>query len=147
MSDYLNLLKEYNEINSNYKSIITDYHFFESCIKEFISSIASIEKSLNNGGNIKENSLIFFIEKYKDLIEKIKQQLTKENCDIISPIYSVCENQNKQMKKLLSSYNKIKNDLFEGKVKLNNAKKEYISYIEILKEDNKSKEIKKNSEK
>ena len=144
MSDYLNLLKEYNEINSNYESILTDYHFFESCIKEFISSISSIEKCLSNSVNIKENSLIFFVEKYKNLIEKIKHLFTKENIDIISPLYSICENQNNQMKNLLSSYNKIKNDLFEGKVKLNNAKKDY---IEILKEDNKAKESNKNSEK
>ena len=144
MNDYLNLLKEYNEINSNYESIITDFHFFDNCTKEFISSITSIDKCLNNNGNIKENSLVFFAEKYKILSEKIKHLFTKENIDIISPISAICENHNNQVKKLLTSFNNIKNDLFEGKLKLNNAKNDY---IEILKEENKAKESKKNSEK
>ena len=144
MSDYLNLLKEYNEINSNYESIITDFNFFESCTKEFFSSILSIEKCMANNGPIKENTLNFFFEKYKDFIGKIKQLLNKETIDIISPLYTVCDNQNKQMYKVLSSYKKIKNDLFEGKLKLNNAKKDY---IEMIKENNKAKELKKNSEK
>ena len=144
MSDYLNLLKEYNEINSNYESIITDFNFFESCTKEFFSSILSIEKCMANNGPIKENTLNFFFEKYKYFIGKIKQLLNKETIDIISPLYTICDNQNKQMNKVLSSYKKIKNDLFEGKLKLNNAKKDY---IEIIKEDNKAKELKKNSEK
>ena len=144
MSDYLNLLKEYNEINSNYESIVTDFNFFESCTKEFFSSILSIEKCMANNGPIKENTLNFFFEKYKYFIGKIKQLLNKETIDIISPLYTICDNQNKQMNKVLSSYKKIKNDLFEGKLKLNNAKKDY---IEIIKENNKAKELKKNSEK
>ena len=144
MSDYLNLLKEYNEINSNYESIVTDFNFFESCTKEFFSSILSIEKCMENNGSIKENTLNFFFEKYKYFIGKIKQLLNKETIDIISPLYTICDNQNKQMNKVLSSYKKIKNDLFEGKLKLNNAKKDY---IEIIKENNKAKELKKNSEK
>ena len=144
MSDYLNLLKEYNEINSNYESIMTDFNFFESCTKEFFSSILSIERCMANNGPIKENTLNFFFEKYKYFIGKIKQLLNKETIDIISPLYTICDNQNKQMNKVLSSYKKIKNDLFEGKLKLNNAKKDY---IEIIKEDNKAKEQKKNSEK
>ena len=144
MSDYLNLLKEYNEINSNYESIMTDFNFFESCTKEFFSSILSIEKCMANNGPIKENTLNFFFEKYKYFIGKIKQLLNKETIDIISPLYTICDNQNKQMNKVLSSYKKIKNDLFEGKLKLNNAKKDY---IEIIKENNKAKELKKNSEK
>ena len=144
MSDYLNLLKEYNEINSNYESIVTDFNFFESCTKEFFSSILSIEKCMENNGSIKENTLNFFFEKYKYFIGKIKQLLNKETIDIISPLFTICDNQNKQMNKVLSSYKKIKNDLFEGKLKLNNAKKDY---IEIIKENNKAKELKKNSEK
>ena len=144
MNDYLNLLKEYNEINSNYEAIITDFHFFDNCTKEFISSITSIDKCLSNNENIKENSLVFFAEKYKILSEKIKHLFTKENIDIISPISAICENHNNQVKKLLTSFNNIKNELFEGKLKLNNAKNDY---IEILKEENKAKESKKNSEK
>jgi hypothetical protein len=112
---------------------MTDFNFFESCTKEFFSSILSIEKCMANNGPIKENTLNFFFEKYKYFIGKIKQLLNIETIDIISPLY-------KQMKEVLSSYTKIKNDLFEGKLKLNNAKKDY---IKIIKEDNKAKEQKK----
>ena len=142
MSDYLNLLKEYDEINSNCEAIRKDFNFFESYIKQFISSISSIDKCIINSEKIKENSLIFFVEKYKELFEKIKTIVNID--DITSPLYSICENQNNQMKKILTSYKKIKNDLFEGKLKLNNAKKEY---IEIFKKDNETKEQNNESEK
>ena len=142
MSDYLNLLKEYDEINSNCEAIRKDFNFFESYIKQFISSISSIDKCIINSEKIKENSLIFFVEKYKELFEKIKTIVNID--DITSPLYSICENQNNQMKKILTLYKKIKNDLFEGKLKLNNAKKEY---IEIFKKDNETKEQKNESEK
>ena len=106
MSDYLNLLKEYDEINSNCEAIRKDFNFFESYIKQFISSISSIDKCIINSEKIKENSLIFFVEKYKELFEKIKTIVNID--DITSPLYSICENQNNQMKKILTLYKKIK---------------------------------------
>ena len=45
--------------------------------------MTSMSGCLNDNGNIKENSLVFFAEKYKILSEKIKQLFTKENIDIM----------------------------------------------------------------
>jgi len=56
--------------------------------------MTSMSGCLNDNGNIKENSLVFFAEKYKILSEKIKHLFTKENIDIISPISAICENHN-----------------------------------------------------
>ena len=137
MSDYLNLIKEYDEINSNYEAINSDYDLIDKCINHFISTILSLEQSKINTSSVKDNSLIFFLENYKYSVEKIKQSLNIDKEDILSPLKNICENQSTQMKNIINSFKKIKNDLFEGKLKLNNAKKEY---IELLKEDNKIKE-------
>ena len=137
MSDYLNLIKEYDEINSNYKAINNDYDLIDKCINHFISTILLLEQSKINTNSVKDNSLIFFLENYKYSVEKIKQSLNIDKEDILSPLKNICENQSTQMKNIINSFKKIKNDLFEGKLKLNNAKKEY---IELLKEDKKIKE-------
>ena len=129
MNDYLNLIKEYDEINSYYKSIKGDYEILEGYIKQFISAISLLNKPLINEKNLQENYLFFFIEKYTDFVNKIKESINIENIDLITPLKQVCETQHNQMKKILSSYNKIKTDLFEEKLKLNNAKKEYMQML------------------
>ena len=139
MNDYLNLLKEYDEMKSNYSSIKSDYKTFESYINQFISSILSLNKCIINIENLKDNSLIFFTEKFNNTVKKINQIISFENIDMIAPLKQVCESQDIYMKNILESYNKIKNDLFEGKLKLTNAKNEYIN---ILKENTKEKETK-----
>ena len=140
MNDYLNLLKEYEEINSDYKSIKSEYNIFGGYLNQFISAITLLEQTEINEEYLKDNLLLFFIEKYKNSVEKINQLVYIENANFITPLKQVCMTQNIQMKKILGSYEKIKNDLFEGKLKLNNSKKEY---IEILKEKDKIKEINK----
>ena len=139
MNDYLNLIKEYDEINSYYKSIKGDYEIFEGYIQQFISAISLLNKPLLNEKNLKENYLFFFIEKYTDFVTKIKEAINIENIDLITPLKQVCDNQHNQMKKILGSYKKIKTDLFEEKLKLSNAKKEY---LQILNENNPNQEIK-----
>ena len=139
MNDYLNLIKEYDEINSYYKSIKGDYEILEGYIKQFISAISLLNKPLINEKNLQENYLFFFIEKYTDFVNKIKESINIENIDIITPLKQVCETQHNQMKKILSSYKKIKTDLFEEKLKLNNAKKEY---MQLLNENANNQEIK-----
>ena len=143
MNDYLDILKEYNEIKSNYQSIKNDFDIFERYMNQFIKAIISLKHSLIYNETIKDNSLFFFVEKYKDLIEKIEKIINVDNANLASPLINIVDNQNNQMKKILSSYEVIKKDLFEGKLKLNNAKKEY---FEILKEDNKIDEIKNDKE-
>ena len=143
MNDYLNILKEYDEIKSNYVSIKNDFDIFERYINHFTKAIISLKQCLIYNESIKDNSLFFFVEKYKDLIDNIEQLINVENENLVSPLINVVDNQNIQMKKILNSYEIIKKELFEGKLKLNNARKEY---IEILKEDNKIDETKNDKE-
>ena len=139
MNDYLNLIKEYEEINSHYISIKGDYEIFESYINQILSAISLLNQPIIDENNLKQNSLLFFTEKYKNLVEKIKELISTENLDLVTPLKQVCETQNNQMKKIIGSYKKIKNGLFEEKLKLDNAKKEY---IQILNENKKTSEIK-----
>ena len=143
MNDYLNILKEYDKNKSNYISIKNDFDIFERYINHFTKAIISLKQCLIYNESIKDNSLFFFVEKYKDLIDNIEQLINVENANLVSPLINVVDNQNIQMKKILNSYEIIKKELFEGKLKLNNARKEY---IEILKEDNKIDETKNDKE-
>ena len=93
MNDYLNLIKEYDEINSYYKSIKGDYEILEGYIKQFISAISLLNKPLINEKNLQENYLFFFIEKYTDFVNKIKESINNENIDLITPLKQVCETQ------------------------------------------------------
>jgi hypothetical protein len=107
MSDYLNLIKEYDEINSNYEAINSDYDLIDKCINHFISTILSLEQSKINTNSVKDNSLIFFLENYKYSVEKIKQSLNIDKEDILSPLKNICENQSTQMKNIINSFKKI----------------------------------------
>ena len=138
MNDYLNLLKEYEEIDSYYKSIKSDYDFFEIYINQFINAISLLDYAKIKDELIKEKYILLFKEKYGDLVKKTNEIINIDNIDLIAPLKQVCESQNNQMKKILECYKKIKNNLFEGKLKLTNAKKEY---LEILNEKNQIKDL------
>ena len=156
MNDYLNLIKEFEEINEHHKSIKDDYEIFEKYINQFLSAISLLKDPIIKKENPKGNSLFFFIEKYNNFSEKIKELISIENVDLIRPLKQVCETQNNQMDKVIASYKKIKNDLFEEKLKLNNAKKEYdqilnknIKSLEESKKESKgdnSSDLKKNED-
>ena len=135
MNDYFNLLNEYQELQTNlknqedYKNTINDY------IKTFINSISSLAIQDNkNDENLKEEeSLFIFSNLYKNLINDLKKSILI-NFEIDAPLSEMYESQRKTMKKVFDSFNEIKNNLFEGKQKLNNAKKECLDFIKMNKE-------------
>ena len=141
MDDYLNLLKEYQEINAIYKSLKDDYDIFESYINQFLAAISLLNKPKLKDENIKDNNLIFFVEKFCISVEKLKNYNIVKNNEIIDSLKQVYINQNNQMVKVIDTYNKIKNELFEEKLNLNNAKKEYIKLLNENRKKSKSKKV------
>ena len=143
MDDYLNLLKEYDEINSIYKSIRGDYNAFERYIDQFFAAISLLIKPKINEKNLKDSDLIVFIEKYSIFVEKLKIFNDAKNNELMNSSKQVYEKQNTLMGKVLESFNKLKDELFEGKLKVIKAKNDY---IQILNENPKTSKIKNDND-
>ena len=128
MNDYFNLLKEYQELQSNYDIQKDDVEIITKYICTFANSILSLSNCIKSNSNIKDNTLNYFISLYKNLTLELKN-LNILDSSMTFPLQKIKESQDNVMKQIFNSFNEIKIDLFEGKQKLNKAKKEYTDFL------------------
>ena len=128
MTDYFDLLKEYQELQSNFKNETDNINIIAYYVQSFTITISSLLKCVNSNDPLEDESLIYFTKLYKKLIE----DLDKSNLfgyDLILPLQQMNESQNLSMKRIIESFNEIKSNLLEAKQKLNNAKKDYFDFL------------------
>ena len=128
MSDYFDLLKEYQELTSNFKNETDNINIIAYYVQSFTISVSSLFKCINSNDPIKDEALLYFTKLYKKLIEDLKESNILSN-DIILPLQQMNESQNTSKNRIFNSFNEIKNNLLEAKQKLNNAKKEYFDFL------------------
>ena len=128
MSDYFDLLKEYQELTSNFKNETDNINIIAYYVQSFTISVSSLFKCINSNDPIKDEALLYFTKLYKKLIEDLKESNILSN-DIILPLQQMNESQNISKDRIFNSFNEIKNNLLEAKQKLNNAKKEYFDFL------------------
>ena len=137
MNDYCNLLTEYQEIQSNFKNQIDDVDLMIKYIGSFTSNISSFIKSGRKYNTPKDDLFNFFTTLYKNFLEDINKL---NLLDIVIPLQQLKESQNINKNRIFNLYNDIKNNLFEGKQKLINAKNNYLEFIK-----GKNKDLEKNN--
>ena len=141
MKDYYDLLKEYQDLQTKFKNKIDNMNIFAYNIQSFEFSISSLIKSINSNSPLDDDNLLLFNKLYTDLLVDLKN-LNKGNIDIIAiPLQQMVQSQNDAKNRIFGLFNDIKNSLFEGKQKLNTAKKEYLNF---LKENKEIQKLKKN---
>ena len=141
MKDYCDLLKEYQDLQTKFKNKLDNMNIFAYNIQSFEFSISSLIKSLNSNSPLDDDNLLLFNKLYTDLLVDLKN-LNKGNIDIIAiPLQQMVQSQNDAKNRIFGLFNDIKNSLFEGKQKLNTAKKEYLNF---LKENKEIQQFKKN---
>ena len=133
MNDYFDLLKEYQDLQSNFKEETDNIRIIAYYVQSFGKAISTLLACIKSTDPKKDESLLFFTKLYKNLIEDLKKSNLFNN-DLILPLQQMNESQNNFMKGIFNSFNSIKNNLFETKQKLNNAKKEYFDFIKENKE-------------
>ena len=137
MNDYCNLLTEYQELQSNFKNQIDDVDLMIKYIGSFTSNISSFIKYGCKYNILKDDLFNFFTALYKNFLEDINKL---NLLDIVVPLQQLKESQNINKKRIFNLYNDIKNNLFEGKQKLINAKNNYLEFIK-----GKNKDLDKNN--
>ena len=140
MNDYYGLLKEYQELQTNFTNNIYNMNIIAYYFQSFGLSISSLNKSIKSNAPINNDNLIYFTKLYSDLLLDLKN-MNLDNSDIIIPIQQMNESQNETKKRIFGLFNEIKSSLFEGKQKINIAKKEY---LEFLKENKEIQQLEKN---
>lgn len=133
MNDYFDLLKEYQELQSKFKNQSDNINIIAYYVQSFAINISSLLKCIYSTEPLEDESLLYFVKLYKNLIENLKKT-NVFNYDIILPLQKMNESQNEVKNKILNTFNEIKSNLFEAKQKLNNAKKEYFDYLKVGKQ-------------
>ena len=128
MSDYFNLLKESQELEINFKNQKDNINTIAYYVQSFGISISSLLKCYNSDDPLNDESLVYFTNLYKNLIKDLKES-NIFNFDILLPLQQMDESQNYSKNRIFNLFNEIKNNLFEAKQKLNNAKKDYFDFL------------------
>ena len=134
MNDYSYLLKEFQDLKFDYMNQKNDIDKLMKYFQSFASIISLFHKSccINKDDILKDESFHFFIKLYQNLIEDIKNTFVSEMIKI--PLNKLKENYNSNEDSIFKDYEAMEKDLFDGKEKLNNAKKEYSEYVKEKKE-------------
>ena len=128
MSDYFNLLKEYQELQINFQNQKDNINTIAYYVQSFGISISSLLQCSNSDDPLNDESLLYFTHLYKNLIKDLKES-NLFNFDILLPLQQMDESQNDSKNRIFNLFNEIKSNLVEAKQKLNNAKKDYFDFI------------------
>ena len=128
MSDYFNLLKEYQELQTNFQNQKDNINTIVYCVQSFGISFSSLLKCSDSEDPLNDESLLYFTHLYKNLIKDLKES-NLFNFDILLPLQQMNESQNDSKNRIFNLFNEIKNNLVEAKQKLNNAKKDYFDFL------------------
>ena len=129
MNDYNTILNEYQDLKNTITNQARDLTFILGKMNCYKSGILFLEENMKTTTNHTSGELEFINGIFGECAQQIKKLYKPFDDQIVKPLNNFISSFKTSSKDNLLKFNKIKDNLLEGKQKLNQSKEEYYNYI------------------